>query len=163
MQKLRAAYRVTVIIGLAMMASLVAYLVVVSLIENGSIAVGGEASVQGEKTEFLKFAFLGVSIILVLLIRIVNRILLKTGADRPGMRGERRFPEQEDVLDTGPLVNAAVITFALCEVPSVLGLVLYFLARSVTDFYLFLIISLFAFSFHFPRFSQWEAWAKQRH
>jgi len=47
-------------------------------------------------------------------------------------------------------------------VPAIFGLVLYFLTRNVTDFYLFLITSLFFFSFHFPKFSQWEAWSRQR-
>jgi hypothetical protein len=47
-------------------------------------------------------------------------------------------------------------------VPAVLGLVLYFLGRSMTDFYLFLMISLFCFATYFPRLNQWEEWWRQQ-
>lgn len=161
MDKLRAAYRVTVIVGLAMMASLVAYLVVVSLIENGTIAFGEQAAIPAGPGERIKFVLLGLSIVLFLLIRPVNRKVIGPGERSASGRGGRPGPEQRGGRDPGPLAVAAIITFALCEVPAIFGLVLYFLTRNVTDFYLFLIISLFFFSFHFPKFSQWEAWFRQ--
>jgi hypothetical protein len=161
-EKLRQAYRVAVIIGLAMMASLLVYLVIVALIEGGTITLGEQAAIPAGTLELIKFVFLGIAALVFALVRPITRRVLDTGS-RPRPRGES--PRQEDgraAPDTGPLANAAVITFALCEMPAILGLVQYFLGRNVSDFYLFLIISLFAFSVHFPRYSQWEEWYRGR-
>jgi F0F1-type ATP synthase membrane subunit c/vacuolar-type H+-ATPase subunit K len=160
--KLRAAYRTTVIIGLAMMATLVIYLVIVSLIEAGTIRLKGTA-MTGQPLELIKYALLGISAVIFLLIRTLPDKVL-TAAGEQGKKGTG-VPQQASAgaaSEFGPLVTAAVVTFALCEVPALFGLVLYFLARSMTDFYLFLLISLLLFSVHFPAFSQWEEWYRKR-
>jgi len=59
-------------------------------------------------------------------------------------------------------MTAAVITYAFCESIAVLGLVLYFLGGSSTDFYVFMVISLFFFSVYFPKYERWEEWMKGR-
>ena len=162
MDKLRAAYRVTVIIGLAMMASLVAYLVVVTLIEGSTITLGEATAVPLATLGLLKFAFLGTAALAFALIRPITRKVLYAGSG-PVPRGRaHRRTEGTAAPETGPLANTAVITYGLCEVPAILGLVLYFLGRNISDFYLFLIVSLFAFSVHFPRYSQWEEWHRGR-
>jgi F0F1-type ATP synthase membrane subunit c/vacuolar-type H+-ATPase subunit K len=162
MDDLRRAYRTAVIIGLAMMASLVVYLVIVGLFENGTITLQGPAALAGSRLEHIKIVFLGISAVLFLLVRpITRRVLASDGKQRsvhdaPHRSGSGAQPE------TVRLTVAAIITFALCEVPAVLGLVLYFLGRNASDFYLFLVISLFSFSMHFPKFSQWEEWYQRR-
>ena len=161
MDKLRAAYRTTVIIGLAMMASLVIYLVIVSLIDAGTIPHKGTA-MTGQPLELIKFALLGISAVIFFLIRTLpNKLLTAVGKEGKGT-GIRQQVSAGAASEFGPLVAAAVVTFALCEVPAIFGLVLYFLGRSTTDFYLFLLISLFLFSIHFPKFSQWEEWYRDR-
>jgi hypothetical protein len=59
-------------------------------------------------------------------------------------------------------MNAAVITDTFCESIAVLGLVLHFLGGSPTDFYVFMLISLFFFSVYFPKYRRWEEWMKGR-
>jgi F0F1-type ATP synthase membrane subunit c/vacuolar-type H+-ATPase subunit K len=153
MDDLRKAYRTTVIIGLAMMASLVIYLVIVSLIEGGTIPLG-TTEVAGRSLELARFVFLGLTAVIFFVIRSIGSVILRGGG--------RRSPSGGAAPEPGPLVTAAVVTFGLCEVPAIFGLVLYFLGRSTSDFYLLLLVSLFFFSIHFPRFSQWEEWFKQQ-
>jgi len=57
-------------------------------------------------------------------------------------------------------MTAAVITYAFCESIAVLGLVLYFLGGRPTDFYVFMLISLFFFSVYFPKYGWLEEWIK---
>jgi hypothetical protein len=161
MDKLRAAYRVTVIIGLAMMASLVVYFVIVGLFENGTIVLQGPPALPAGQLELLKFIFLGIAIAVVLLARPLSGRILNAGSQGIGHTRQPRFEPSAGPY-TGPLTVAAVLTYALSEVPAILGLALYFLGRSRTDFYIFLLISLFSFSYTFPKFSQWEEWYRQQ-
>jgi hypothetical protein len=56
----------------------------------------------------------------------------------------------------------SMISAALCEVPVILGWVLFFLSGNVRDFYILLFISLVLFVLYFPRFSNWEEWIKAK-
>ncbi|MDH4162573.1 MAG: hypothetical protein OEW15_07765 [Nitrospirota bacterium] len=150
MDKLRAAYRVVVIIGLAIMASLVVYAVIVGLFENGTIPLGGTA-MAGGMLDMIKFVFLGISAALFPLMRFLSSRIINADASQTGSPAE-----------FGPLTTAAIVTFALCEVPAIFGLVLYVLGRNTTDFYLFLLISSFFFGTNFPKFSQWEEWHRRK-
>jgi F0F1-type ATP synthase membrane subunit c/vacuolar-type H+-ATPase subunit K len=154
--KLRAAYRVAVIIGLAIMASLVIYLIIVQLFENGSFGQAGGQSLQGPQLEIIKFILLGVSVVNFFLIRFLNNLILNPAGE------QRPAPTAAAPSDLGKLTTAAIVTFALCETPAIFGLVLYFLGRNATDFYLFLLISMFFFASHFPKYSQWEEWYRKQ-
>jgi hypothetical protein len=154
MEDLRKTYRTTVIIGVAMMASLLVYLIVVGLFEQGTVTIT-TSPLPDNVLQVIKFVLLGLTVVNFFLIRYVgNRILT------PGDQKDKRFSLGS--TPAGPLVNAAVVTFALCELPAILGLIMYFLGRNTADFYLFLLISLFFFSIHFPRLSQWEEWYRQQ-
>lgn len=152
MDKLHAAYRVVVIIGLAIMASVLVYAVIVGLFENGTLPLGGEALPE-ETAEIVKFACLGIAALAFPLMRFLSNKAMNSGSAGPEAGGPGDF---------GPLTVAAVITFAFCEMPAIFGLVLYILTRNATDFYLFFLISLFYFATNFPKYSQWEEWLKQR-
>lgn len=162
MDKLRAAYRVTVLIGLAMMASLVVYLVIVALVEDGTIALGPAPDLPASVVGQIKMLFLGISVLLILLVRPLSRRVAAAGGERRTTGHDRSRPSTGRDPETGPLATASIITYALSEAPAVLGLVLYFLGRNASDFQLFLIISLFSFGIHFPKFSQWEEWIQQQ-
>lgn len=162
MDELRKTYRVNVIIGLAMMASLVIYLVIVGLIEGGALPLKGGPSLAGSAYEIVQFVLLGISVVVFFVIRIVNRLML-------GPREEQGAPTRQRVTrDPGGeteftrLTTAAIITYALCETPAIFGLVLYFLGRRVTDFHLFLLVSFFFFATYFPRYGQWEEWYRKQ-
>jgi F0F1-type ATP synthase membrane subunit c/vacuolar-type H+-ATPase subunit K len=161
MDKLRAAYRVAVIIGLAMMASLLVYLILVGLFEKGYVEIKTSA-VPGSLLEIIKFVLLGASVVSFFLIRVLSNKILSAGRGREGISGGRSRPTAGIAPEFGPLVTAAVVTFALCEAPAIFGLVLFFLGRNSADFHLFLLISLVFFATKFPRFSQWEEWYREQ-
>jgi hypothetical protein len=162
MDKLRATYRVAVMIGLVIMASLLVYAVIVGLFEKGTIAFPETPILSGKVLELVKFALLGVSIIIFFLIRFVNaRILTAEGA-----QGKELGPRSRQLSGAPPefqrLTTAAIITYVLCETPAIFGLILFFLGRNASDFHLFLLISLFFFAVNFPKFSQWEEWYRDQ-
>lgn len=162
MDKLRAAYRVAVIIGLAFMASLLVYTIIVGLFEKGAIELQGGPTLPDSELETVKFAMLGLSAALFFLIRYVNaRIVYASGA-QGNMHSPRRRPATGVTPEFGRLTTAALTTYALCEAPAIFGLVLFFLGRNSSDFHLFLLISLFSFAVHFPKFSQWEEWYRRQ-
>ena len=162
MDKLRAAYRVAVIIGLAMMASLLVYAVIVGLFENGSIEFPGTPALSGKELELMKFALLGVSIIIFFLIGFVNTSILNAEGEQGKMLDSRPRSATGVATEFGRLATAAIITYAFCEAPAIFGLVLFFIGRNSSDFYLFMLISLFYFAVYFPKFSQWEEWYRKQ-
>ena len=157
MDRLRAAYRVSVIIGLAMMASLLVYTVIVGVFEKGGRPSGTEAF-SGSELEIVKFCLMGVSVIIFFLIRFLSARILAV-EEGPGGRSR---PTSGALPDIQRLTTASVVTYALCEAPAILGLVLFFLGGQASDFHLFLLVSLFFFAVHFPRFSNWEDWFRHR-
>jgi len=56
-------------------------------------------------------------------------------------------------------MRCSIITFAFCEVPAVLGLVLFLIGGLRTDFYILLAISLGVKFANFPKYAEWENWA----
>jgi hypothetical protein len=161
MEKLRAAYRVAVIIGLAMMASLLVYLIIVGLFEKGYVEIK-TVVLPGGVLEIIKFVLLGASVVSYFLIGVITGKILAVGQGREGTSGARPQPTTGIASEFGPLVNAAVVTFAVCELPAIFGLILFFTGRNASDFHLFLLISLFFFATKFPKFSSWEEWYRQR-
>ena len=162
MDALRKAYRVIVIIGLAMMASLVIYLVIVGLIEGGSIALNEGPSLTGSIYETVQFILLGVSVVVFFVIPMLHRIMLGSREEEGAPMRQHMAAAGGSMTGLGRLTNAAVVTYALCEVPAIFGLVLYFMGRRVTDFYLFLLGSFFFFATYFPRYGQWEEWYRKQ-
>jgi F0F1-type ATP synthase membrane subunit c/vacuolar-type H+-ATPase subunit K len=161
-EKLRAAYRVSVIIGLAFMASLLVYTIIVGLFESGSIALSDTPALSDSGLEFLKYALLGVTAINFIIIRFVNARLLNDKGGQDQVVDTRPRPAAGAEAEFGRLTTASVIIYALCEAPAIFGLVLYFMGRNSADFYLFLMVSLFYFATNFPRFSQWEEWYRRQ-
>jgi len=162
MDKLRATYRTVVIIGLAIMASLVVYVAIVGFLEDKKIELQGTPALSGNEIEILKFVLLGGAGVILFLIKFLSVRILNAGKAQGGMPGPQAGGTSGISPEFGPLVTAAVVTFALCETPAIFGLVLYFIGRNTTDFYLFLIVSMFFFATNFPKFSQWEEWYRQR-
>jgi hypothetical protein len=100
----------------------------------------------------------GVAALIFSLIRTINKHFLAGDVRITGIVGaaSRYSP------DIQRLMTAAVITYAFCESIAVLGFVLYFFGGSPTDFYMFMLISLFFFSVYFPKYGRWEEWMKVR-
>jgi hypothetical protein len=162
MDKLRAAYRVAVIIGLAMMASLLAYAAVVGVLDKDPAGLRNAPELSGSQLETMKFALIGLAVVLFFIIRFVNTLLLKPKGDGRMAPDARARQTSGALPEFGRLTTAAVVTYALCEAPAIFGLVLFFLGRNSSDFYLFMLISLFYFAVTFPKFSQWEEWYRNQ-
>ena len=87
---------------------------------------------------------LALSVVIVLVAGIVRRATLAGGAGEPGAR----------------LLAASIVASALAEVPGVGGLVVYLLTGLPAAAYPLFVLSFAALLFYFPRWSQWEEWAR---
>jgi hypothetical protein len=127
----------------AMMGSLVVYL---GLIELFSEQLAQIAPLD-ENAVFLniRYLFYGLAVLTVVLIRWLRQLLL------------RKVPGSEEAA-AGKRANTAILTAALCELPVLLGVVLFILGRYKPDFYFLLIVSLVLFFMYFPRIGHWRQW-----
>jgi hypothetical protein len=140
-----------------MMASLLVYFIVVETIKKQFDPFGGFAPMPAETAATFRYALLAVAIAEFFLIRLLNKLILSAKAPMQKTAVTGQFgPEAQK------LMSAAIVTFALCESVAVFGLVLFLIQGNSTDFYLFLLISLFFFSVFFPKYSAWESWVKER-
>lgn len=155
-EELRKAYRMTAFIGLAMMASLVVYTVVVELIKKQNEPFGGYAPLPDEIAT-LRYALLGVAVVEFFVIRLLNKLMLSGNVPLQSSPTIVRFAPQVQRL-----VSASIVTYALCESVAIYGLVLFLIQGNSSDFYLFLILSLFSFSIYFPKYSTWEEWIAEQ-
>jgi hypothetical protein len=134
--------QLAVLIHALLMGSLIIYLLVVEIGFRAVIVTpeGGRA----ETFPSLRYVFYGIAVLLVLVVRRLPAWLLP-GGDAP------------EPLKSTRLLQASVLTSALCEVPAILGLVIVLLTGSFRDFHYLLFFSLVLFVFHFPRRDYWES------
>jgi len=160
MDDLRKLYRVAAIIGLVMILSVLGYTVVVEVLRNKSTPVL-DPETNSHSLDRVKYFLVGISVVLFFVIRIVKQAILGAGMPQ-SVSGRAASNPDGDAPPIQRLLVSSVVGYALSEVPAIFGLVLFLLGGDASDFYLFLLISLFFFSNHFPRFSQWEEWVKTR-
>ncbi len=168
---LKNAYRMSLIIGLAMVASVVINTLIVELMKRQGGFSGN--SLPDETANLLRYIFLGVAAMDIFLIILLKRIMLgRKIADSPpaappppspapfiGVYKMKGFNYPAPVQ---ALLTSSIVTYTLCEAVLILGLALFFMAHKAADFYLFLALSLILFAVFFPRYSQWEALIKER-
>ncbi len=154
---LRKAYRITAFIGLAMIASLIIYAVVVELIKKQNAPFGGYQPLPPDVISTLRFALLGAAAVVFFVIRLLSRLTLSGKVPLRSSSMTVLFPPEVQRL-----VSASVATYALCESVAIFGLVLFLVQGNSGDFYLFLALSLLYFSIHFPRYAVWEEWAAEQ-
>ncbi len=154
---LRKAYRITAIIGLAMIASLIVYAVVVELIKKQNAPFGGYSPLPPDVLSTLRYALLGVVVVEFFVIRLLNTLTLSGKVPLRSSAVTVPFaPEAQR------LVSASVVTYALCESVAIYGLVLFLIQGNSNDFYLFLALSLLYFSIYFPKYGKWEEWTAEQ-
>jgi len=146
---LKAAHRNTAIICRAMMSSLLVYAIVVEVMAAQNKPFDGFMSTANINP--LRYIFWAVGLSQIGLARIVRSLLLAKAAS-------------DDMATLGmKLTRCSIITFAFCEVPAILGLVLFLIGGLRTDFYILLSISWGAKFIYFPRYAEWEKWANRSH
>lgn len=146
MDPLKKAYKANAMIGAGMIASLFIYAVMIELIRGQLRPFAGFA--RFPDLEMLRYLFFGLALLQIALIETLRRTLLRIGPSDDGQTLIRK------------LGTSAVVTYALCEVPAIYGLVLFFLGGLYRDSYLLLAYSLALLLIYFPRYARWEEWMR---
>jgi len=140
--RLRAAHRAGVFVAYAMLASLVVYAGVVELIGRNA------PEPMLAYNDAIRWIFYSVAAAIVFATHVVHAVLAH--------RARNASP-----MDQAAKMTAAnIVTLALAEAPAMLGLVLFFVWRQQTDFYVMCAFSLYLIIRHFPRFGEWERIAR---
>jgi hypothetical protein len=140
----RRAYRLSVLVGIAMGGSLLIYAVVVEIMKNHQTFSQGLMTFHGMR--ILRYILYGFSIINVLILRIIRGMLL------------RKSPTDDRQALIAKLQKTSILSTALCEGPALCGLILFLLGGMRRDFYFLLIVSLILIFMYFPRIKNWQAW-----
>lgn len=133
---LKQRYLVINFIGLAMIASVFVYAVIVEIFKRYYAPFTGFADLPPHLADMLRYILLFVALVFYLLIRVIQKRLT---AKSPKL-----------------LPSIAIATFALCEAVAIFGLMLFLLTGNSLDFYTFFATSLFLFYLFFPKYDQWE-------
>jgi hypothetical protein len=140
---LRREHRVTVFLAAGILAGLVVYAAVVEIIRHQGMALTRDLPFAIER---LRDGFLVAALAVFLGVRLVRKSLLKQGQGESIRTLANRFR------------MVTIVTYALCEIPAILGLVLYFLGGLYREFYGLLFYSLLLMVIYFPRYDHWAAW-----
>jgi len=151
LDELRRAHRQATFIGMAMISSLIIYVIIVEFME---IDIKGMAAPV--IVEILRFLFFGLAFVEFFVIRFLRKQLLSSkGVTASSSNQKSVFSPMVQKL-----FSLAIIIYALCESVAIYGLILFLIGGSRFDFYTFLILSLIYFVIYFPRYTQWEEWLK---
>jgi len=140
------AFRANKIIAMAMVASLGIYAVIVEVLGGQEKSFPGCAP---ESAQHLPDIFMIVALIMIVVITKTRNTLLKMS------------PTDEIETKIRKLTMATVVTFALSEVPAILGLILFLLGGYVKEFYLLLALSALMMGLHFPKADHWAVWFRK--
>jgi hypothetical protein len=147
-QDLKKAYKTSAIFYVAFVLSLIIYLVVFEVFKARIPDFQG----MMEKIDFpwLRYAFYALGLVQIFLIKFMRETATKS------------ITTVDPKILISHLQRMSMVSAALCEVPVILGLVLFFLSGSAQDFYILLIVSLVVFVLFIPRFNNWEEWIKSK-
>jgi len=148
MENLKKAHQMALTLNASIIGTLIIYAIVVEIIRKQFAPFTGFGGLP-DKT-LIRYLFYGIVVVNIFVIRFLrNTMLRKSSSD-----------------DTQSLIRklfrSAVITAALCEVPALLGLLLFLLAGSIRDFYQLAGLSFILVFLHFPRYGNWEEWTKYK-
>ena len=143
---LKKSYQIAVMIGMALLAAAGMFVVIAELFKTGIIG-GYEFPMtrDSEVYQLVKYVLMAVTLVDLLFIKIIGSKILS--------RGE---------ADPASLMVKSIVSLAICESVAIYGLVLFLLAGSRFDFYLFIGIYLVFFGIFFPRYHKWEEWIRVR-
>ncbi len=146
---LESKYRTAVVLGVAMVLSVVVYAVVVEVLVSRVEAFSAPLPIEGMDT--IRYGFIAIAIIEALVIGQVRKAMLG------GFGSGRVLVGSSECIER--IFKAQVVSLALCDTIALYGMVLFLISASVWDFYLFALISMAAFAAYFPRRSRWKQWA----
>ena len=143
---LKKVFKNTVIVCAAIMATLPVYILVVEIIKANQKPFLGYVDVHNTVT--LRYFFFALAVIQVIIIRVLRGFLLRKPPSASAKTLMRR------------LYTTSILIFALCEVPVLFGLALFFMSGFYKDFYVLLFVSSFLMFMFFPRYNHWADWVK---
>jgi hypothetical protein len=143
--RLKKDFKVTSMVSMAMIASLLIYPAIVEVIKYQNAPFEGFGT---QSLSQLKDMFLIVPVFMFLMVRLVrNSILKKSRSD-----------------DLNALLNklkiSTILTLALCEISAIVGLVLFLTGGLYKEFYVLLLCSMAAMVIYFPRLDHWAVWIR---
>ena len=147
-QELKKTYRTSAILYVAIMLTLIVYLIVFTVLKSQMPDFQG--MMDRIDLPWLRYAFYALGLLQVFLIKFLRETATKS------------ITTVDAKILITHLQRMSMISAALCEVPVLLGLVLFFLSGSAQDFYILLIVSFALFVMYFPRLNNWEEWIKSR-
>jgi hypothetical protein len=140
---LRRGYKFSVALEIIMILNFFIYAALVELMKD--------ASVPSQRFDNLKYLFLGLAIAEFPLIMVLRKFMI---------RGLQKLNGSTKAI-VGHLLTISVVTNALCEAIVLYGLIVFLITKNSSDFYIFLILGLISSAIYFPRYGQWEEWAKR--
>ena len=144
---LKKAFQTAVVIAAAMMATLAIYILTVEIFRSQFKPFSGLMAIDpGFMTRYIFYILAAVQVII---LRVIRGFLLK------------KSPGDDKVTLIRKLFRTTIITFALCELPALLGLTLFLLSGLYKDFYILTAISLILMFMFFPRYTNWAEWISQ--
>lgn len=146
MNDLKKAHQMALTLNAAIIGSLIIYAIVFEIIRRKFAPFTGFGGISD--MTLIRYLFYGIVVVNIFVIRFLrNMIVRKSSTD-----------DIQSLIRK--LLRSAVITAALCEVPALLGLLIFLLAGSIRDFYQLAGLSFILVFLHFPRYGNWEAWVK---
>lgn len=143
---LKKTYNVAFKINVAVIGTLILYAVVIEVMRRQLAPFQGLTEISN--VTLLRYILYGIAILNIFLIRVMRGLLL------------RKPSSEEFKLLNFKLLQTSFVTAALCEIPAILGLILFFLIGSIRDYYQLAGVSFILVFLHFPRYGNWEAWIK---
>ncbi|GEM_PF-1079098 len=144
---IKKAYRVAMITSASLLFSMVFYVIIVEIMALQEQAMAREASAT---VSFVRWLFIAVVAGIGIGIRYIRSAMLRF--DSSLSVGKR----------VGKLFKTTILVTALCEVPAILGMMLFFIGGNRWDFYPFLFFSALLIVLYFPRFHYWTDFAGTR-
>jgi hypothetical protein len=144
-EEMRTHLRAAVVVGMAIIISLVVYLALVEVLRSVLKPFRGFAAASaGGGGQTLRLALFGAAAIVVLLILVLRHSLFRVPAASDPAAAYRR------------LQGASFMVLVLGEIPAVLGLALFLIAGDYVDFYALFFASLVLTFINYPRRAAWE-------
>jgi F0F1-type ATP synthase membrane subunit c/vacuolar-type H+-ATPase subunit K len=143
MNDLKKAHQMAFTLNAAIIGTLIIYAIVVEIIRRQFAPFAGFGGISD--ISVIRYLFYGIVVINVFVIRALRNLVM------------RRSSTDDTQSIIRKLFRSTLITAALCEVPALLGLLLFFLAGSIRDFYQLAGLSFILVFLHFPRYGNWEA------
>jgi len=140
-EKLKNAHRISLMIHLVIMGSL---LVIIALVELLGSRLTSAPGTYSSYLSSLRYIFYGIAVVVIFTIRRINSFFK--------LRPRTGIVERS----INRMLSLSIITSLLCEIPGILGLA-YFLFKGIKrDFYYLVILSAVLLLLYFPKYSKWQ-------